>query len=145
MTHLELQEGIMEINFLYSLRKLFILSIALCLSLLLVSCGGGGGGGGNGGDGGAGEGSNQTLATYDFNLSLLADNPLEIGSTLGSKTVTAKLEAQEAAHLGFIQHRYRESITLNGGPSAEIHCHSGQETKGFTNQCECTNSNFRLQ
>ena len=84
----------MEINFLYSLRRLFILSISLCLSLLLVSCGGGGGGGSNdgGGDGGTGEGGNQTLAAYDFVLSLLADKPLEIGSRLGSETVTARLE-----------------------------------------------------
>jgi hypothetical protein len=109
----------MEVNFLYSLKKLFILSITLCLSLILVSCGGGGGGNNNVGDGGTGESSNQTLAAYDFNLSLLADNPLEIGSKLGSKTVTAKLEALAGPISGSYS-MDAESITLNGGPLLKI-------------------------
>jgi hypothetical protein len=113
--------GTMEINFLYSPRRLFILSIALCLSLLLVSCGGGGGGGNdnNGKDGGSGEGSNQTLAAYDFVLSLPADNPLEIGSKLGSETVTARLEPL-AGPISGSYNMNTESISLNGGPILKI-------------------------
>ncbi len=111
----------MEINFLYSLRRLFILSISLFLSLLLVSCGGGGGGGSNdgGGDGGTGEGGNQTLAAYDFVLSLLADKPLEIGSRLGSETVTARLETLAGPLTGTYD-MDTEAITLNGGPLLRV-------------------------
>ena len=113
----------MEINFIYSLRRLFILSIALFLSLFLVSCGGGGGGGkdNTGGNGGTGESTNQTLPAYDFVLSLWADNPLEIGSNMGSRTVTARLEPLAGA--GPISGSYNmntESISLNGGPILKI-------------------------
>ena len=112
----------MEKNFLYSLRRLFILSISLFLSLLLVSCGGGGGGGGKdntGGDGGTGESTNQTLPAYDFVLSLLADNPLEIGSNMGSRTVSARLEPL-AGPISGSYNMNTESISLNGGPILKI-------------------------
>ena len=105
----------MEINLKYSPRILFILSISLCLSLVLVSCGGGGGGN----DKNNGDDGSQTLPTYDFNLSLSADNPLVIGSKLESNAATTKLEALTVPISGSYN-MDTGFITLNGGPLLKV-------------------------
>jgi hypothetical protein len=106
------KERPMKTEFKHTRLALIIPFFFLFLS---TSCGGGGGGGGGGGDDGGGDGGGQTLNEYNFQLDILADNPLRLSAAMGSATLEALA--------GPITGTYTldsETISLNGGPMMKI-------------------------